>query len=43
MRAARSQAKSIDEYLAAFPRDVQAIQERVRETIRKAAPSRRRR
>ena len=38
MQPARSQAQTIDEYIAAFPADVQAILEKVRKTIRKAAP-----
>jgi uncharacterized protein YdhG (YjbR/CyaY superfamily) len=31
-------AKNIDEYIAGFPPDVQAVLEKVRETIRAAAP-----
>jgi len=31
-------AKSIDQYVAAFPPEVRAILERIRDTIRKAAP-----
>jgi uncharacterized protein YdhG (YjbR/CyaY superfamily) len=31
-------AKTIDEYIAGFPQDVQDILEKVRETIRRAAP-----
>lgn len=31
--------QSIDEYIAAFPADVQKILERIRATIRKAAPA----
>src|SRR4030042_327839 len=31
-------AKTIDEYIAGFPQEVQDILEKVRETIRKAAP-----
>lgn len=31
--------KNIDEYIAQFPKDVQEILEKIRETIRKAAPS----
>jgi uncharacterized protein YdhG (YjbR/CyaY superfamily) len=34
----RRTPKSIDEYIASFPPEVQAILERVRATIRKAAP-----
>ena len=30
--------KDIDEYIAAFPEETQAILQKVRETIRKAAP-----
>ncbi|HYF66941.1 MAG TPA: DUF1801 domain-containing protein [Ohtaekwangia sp.] len=32
------QAKDIDEYIAAFPKDVQQLLEAVRATIKKAAP-----
>jgi uncharacterized protein YdhG (YjbR/CyaY superfamily) len=32
------QAKDIDEYMAGFPADVQVIMEKIRATIRKAAP-----
>ena len=35
----RSTAGTIDEYIAGFPEDVQAILERIRETIRQAAPA----
>ena len=38
MTTHRVVAKTIDEYIAAFPKDVQAILEKVRATIRKAAP-----
>jgi uncharacterized protein YdhG (YjbR/CyaY superfamily) len=31
--------KTIDEYIAGFPPDVQAIMQRIRVTIRKAAPA----
>jgi uncharacterized protein YdhG (YjbR/CyaY superfamily) len=34
----RRAPKSIDEYIAGFPSDVQEILEKIRETIRKAAP-----
>jgi len=34
----KKQVKSIDEYIAAFPKDVQRILEKIRHTIRKAAP-----
>ena len=32
------QFKTIDEYIKTFPEDVQSILERMRQTIRKAAP-----
>jgi uncharacterized protein YdhG (YjbR/CyaY superfamily) len=35
----RSTAKTIDEYIAGFPSDVQVILEKIRETIRRAAPT----
>ena len=38
MRTHRTAAKNIDEYIAGFPQDVQVILEKVRRTIRKAAP-----
>ena len=38
MRTKQKAPKDIDEYIAAFPKDVQAILERIRLTIRKAAP-----
>ncbi len=38
MRNNQSAPKTIDEYVAGFPRDVQAILEKIRTTIRKAAP-----
>src|ERR1700689_5759166 len=34
----KKQVKSIDEYISAFPKDVQSILEKIRGTIRKAAP-----
>ena len=34
----KKQFKSIDEYISAFPKDVQRILEKIRRTIRKAAP-----
>lgn len=34
----KTQFKTIDEYIKAFPEDVQNILERMRQTIRKAAP-----
>ncbi len=38
MRADQTTPKSIDEYIAGFPPEVQAILEKVRKTIRTAAP-----
>ncbi len=38
MRTNQSTPKNIDEYIADFPQDVQEILEKVRRTIRKAAP-----
>ncbi len=38
MRTNRTAPKNIDEYIAGFPDDVQEILEKVRMTIRKAAP-----
>jgi len=38
MRARQAAAKSIDEYIAGFPLEVQEILEKVRATIRRAAP-----
>lgn len=38
MMAEKTEPKTIDEYIAAFPDDVQEILQRVRATIRKAAP-----
>ena len=35
---AKTDFKSVDEYLATYPEDVQAILQRVRSTIRKAVP-----
>src|SRR5438552_18627623 len=34
----KKQFKTIDEYIKTFPKDVQAILEKMRQTIRKAAP-----
>lgn len=34
----RTTAKTIDEYIAGFPKDVQVILQRIRETIKQAAP-----
>jgi uncharacterized protein YdhG (YjbR/CyaY superfamily) len=39
MATARAKPKNIDEYIAAFPPEVQAILERIRLTARKAAPA----
>ena len=39
MKAKRKQSDSIDEYIAGFPPDVQAVLQKIRETIRKAAPA----
>ena len=38
MKTMQSAPKNIDEYIACFPKDVQAILEKIRATIRKAAP-----
>jgi uncharacterized protein YdhG (YjbR/CyaY superfamily) len=38
MRTNQTAPKNIDEYIAAFPDDVQKILEKIRITIRKAAP-----
>ncbi len=38
MRKGQSEPKDIDEYIAGFPEDVQEILEKIRTTIRKAAP-----
>jgi uncharacterized protein YdhG (YjbR/CyaY superfamily) len=38
MKATSGPARDIDDYIARFPKDVQSILQRVRETIRKAAP-----
>ena len=38
MRTKRTLAKNIDEYIAGYPADVQDILEKIRMTIRKAAP-----
>ena len=38
MRTDQTAPKSIDEYIAAFPNDVQEILEAIRVTIKKAAP-----
>jgi uncharacterized protein YdhG (YjbR/CyaY superfamily) len=38
MRANRTTPQTIDEYIAGFPPEIQAILEKIRRTIRKAAP-----
>lgn len=38
MKTGRTAPKTIDEYIAGFPREVQEILERIRKTIRAAAP-----
>ena len=38
MKAKRTAPQSIDEYIAGYPKDVQAILEKIRTTIRKAVP-----
>lgn len=38
MRTKQTSPKDIDEYIAGFPNDVQKILEKIRMTIRKAAP-----
>ena len=38
MRTKETAAKDIDEYIADFPSDIQKILEKIRRTIRKAAP-----
>ena len=38
MRTDQTAPKNIDEYIAGFPHDVQEILEKIRRTIRKAAP-----
>ena len=39
MDSDRAAPKTIDEYIAAFPPDVQALLEQIRQTIRSAAPA----
>jgi uncharacterized protein YdhG (YjbR/CyaY superfamily) len=39
MRTAKTAPKNIEEYIACFPRDIQEILEKIRMTIRKAAPA----
>ena len=38
MKESKSAPRDMDEYIAGFPRDVQAILQQVRKTIRKAVP-----
>jgi uncharacterized protein YdhG (YjbR/CyaY superfamily) len=38
MKTNKTAPKNIDEYIAGFPRDVQVILEKIRKTIREAAP-----
>ncbi len=38
MDGSKKEWKTIDEYIGAFPKDVQGILQRIRKTIRKAAP-----
>lgn len=38
MKTNPTEPKNIDEYIAGFPKDVQEILEKIRRTIRKAAP-----
>ncbi len=38
MKTSHTAPRTIDEYIAGFPRDVQALLKKVRATIRKAAP-----
>jgi uncharacterized protein YdhG (YjbR/CyaY superfamily) len=38
METSRTQPKNIDEYIAGYPKDVQEILEKIRLTIREAAP-----
>ena len=38
MKNTETEIKNIDEYIASFPKDIQEILEKVRMTIRKAAP-----
>ena len=39
MKTSQTAPQNIDEYIAGFPHDVQAILEKIRMTIRKAAPN----
>jgi uncharacterized protein YdhG (YjbR/CyaY superfamily) len=38
MVTSKNQSKTIDEYIETFPKDVQGILEKMRQTIRRAAP-----
>ena len=38
MKASETAPQNIDEYIAGFPKDVQALLKKIRATIRKAAP-----
>jgi uncharacterized protein YdhG (YjbR/CyaY superfamily) len=38
MKNKQTAPRSIDDYIAGFPRDIQEILEKIRMTIRKAAP-----
>src|SRR5262245_22468518 len=38
MKTKQSPLKNIDDYMAGFPEDIQKILEKIRQTIRKAAP-----
>jgi uncharacterized protein YdhG (YjbR/CyaY superfamily) len=38
MEGAKKQNKTIDDYIKTFPKDVQTLLEKLRQTIRKAAP-----
>lgn len=39
MPAKKATSKDMDEYIAGFPKDVQSVLEKIRKTIRKAAPN----
>jgi uncharacterized protein YdhG (YjbR/CyaY superfamily) len=38
METNKTTAKDIDEYIAGFPKDIQAILQKIRQTVKKAAP-----
>jgi uncharacterized protein YdhG (YjbR/CyaY superfamily) len=38
METSKATAKDIDEYIAGFPKDIQAILQKIRQTVKKAAP-----